>query len=115
MGGTGGALDEILAALCGWSEEISSMSNEAAKSDVPASYNTGDNAKSESTLRIVMNAVSMESIGNAMTIFEKYGAQNLEAVQISAARTRKAGKYHLLNGQNPVFIISGDFKKNVPH
>ena len=111
LGGTGGALDEILAALCGSPEAISGMSEEAEKSDVPDPCNAGDRTKLEPTLRIVMNAVSMESIGSAMTIFEKYGAQNLEAVQISAARMRKVGKYHLLNGQNPVFIISGDFKK----
>ena len=61
-----------------------------------------------------MNAVSMENIGISMAMFEKYGARNLEAVQISAARARRAGRYHLLNAQNPVFIISADFvRRNI--
>lgn len=106
LGGTGGALNEILEALCGPPALFrDSPDNRTCEDLIP------QQPIETRVLRIVMNAVSMESIGSAMTMFEKYGGQNLEAVQISAARTRKAGKYHLLNGQNPVFIISGDFKR----
>ncbi len=91
IGGTDGALEEILSELCEPQEQRFSEKDES--------------------VRIVMNAVSMESIGAAMPLFEKYGAENLEAVQISAARTRKVGRHHLLSGQNPVFIVSGDFRK----
>ena len=30
-----------------------------------------------------------------------------DIVQISAARAKKAGNYHMMTGQNPVFILTG--------
>ena len=29
-------------------------------------------------------------------------------VQVSATRTRQAGRYHLMDAQNPVWIFSGE-------
>ena len=34
-----------------------------------------------------------------------------DMVQISAARTRQAGRYHLMDGQNPVWIFSGEGRR----
>lgn len=60
-------------------------------------------------LRIAANAVTLETIGSTLSLFEKYGAEEIEAVQISAVRTKTAGKYHMMDPQTPVFVISGVF------
>ena len=57
-------------------------------------------------VRIVINAVTAETFAEAMTALETLAVKNEDIVQISAARGRKAGRYHLMTGMNPVWIIS---------
>ncbi len=57
-------------------------------------------------VRIVINAVTTETFAEAMTALETLAVKNEDIVQISAARGRKAGRYHLMTGMNPVWIIS---------
>ena len=55
-------------------------------------------------VRIVATAVTLESVGALaarMTDFEK-----AECVSLQAARARTAGSYHLMQGQNPVYIFT---------
>ena len=37
--------------------------------------------------------------------------KNEEIVQLQVSRTRKAGNYHLMNAENPVWICAFDFMK----
>lgn len=60
-------------------------------------------------LRIVINAVSMETIAASVTMLSGKKALKIEYTQISSARNRNAGEYNLLQAQNPVFIIKADF------
>ncbi len=69
----------------------------------------GFSRNSGRNLRIVMTAVTLETVSGALALFEKYRAYDMEAVQISAVRARPTGKYHLFDAQNPVFLISGNF------
>ena len=55
---------------------------------------------------IVVTAVSLETLGEAVSCFEKYGKAP-EIVQIAVTRTEKIGSHTMLKAQNPVFIISG--------
>ncbi len=57
-------------------------------------------------VRIVITAIALESALTAIKALETAGIET-EAVQLSAARSKRAGSLHLLTGQNPVFIISG--------
>ena len=50
-------------------------------------------------VRIVMTAVTLETLRDSECLGER------EIVQISAARAFKAGNYHMLRGENPVFVI----------
>ena len=55
-------------------------------------------------VRIVATAVTLESVGALaarMADFEK-----AECVSLQAARARTAGSYHLMQGQNPVYIFT---------
>ena len=62
----------------------------------------GKNPKAD----MVVAAVSLETLNEAVNCFEKYGTAP-EIVQISVTRTEKIGSHTMLKAQNPVFIISG--------
>jgi precorrin-6Y C5,15-methyltransferase (decarboxylating) len=55
---------------------------------------------------IVVTAVSLETLSETISCFEKYGTAP-EIVQIAVTRTEKLGSHTMLKAQNPVFIISG--------
>lgn len=59
-------------------------------------------------VRIVMNIISLESLGEVLMLVKKFGLENLEISQIAAARGRGIAGQHLLDGLNPVFVISAD-------
>ena len=56
--------------------------------------------------RIVLNTVTAETFAEAVEAMKTLPVHDLDIVQISAARGRKVGAYHLMTAQNPVFIIS---------
>lgn len=59
-------------------------------------------------VRFVVTAVTLETIAETLRCFTTLGLSDTDMVQISAARTRKAGSYHLMDAQNPVWIVSGE-------
>ena len=58
--------------------------------------------------RLVLNAVSMQTIAEAVGLLGQPEFQNVEYLQLQASQTRAAGAYQLLQGLNPVFSVSGD-------
>ena len=83
IGGSGGNLKEILQAL----------------------YEINPN------MRVVINAISMETICELKEIQTLYPIENEEIVQMQLSRAKEAGKYHLMQAENPVWICSFDFCK----
>lgn len=81
IGGSGGNLKEILQAL----------------------YEMNPN------MRVVINAISMETICEIKEILALYPIENEEIVQMQVSRAKEAGKYHLLQAENPVWICAFDF------
>lgn len=77
IGGSGGQLDEII--------RLALNKNPSA--------------------RIVMSAVTIETVSAGLDAFKKAGLQ-VEIVQISVARGKKAGNLHLMEAQNPITILS---------
>lgn len=57
-------------------------------------------------VRIVINLIALESIAEAMRCIETFGFGHTEVVQVSVAKAKKLGRYHLMNGQNPIMIIT---------
>lgn len=57
--------------------------------------------------RIVINAASLETMSE-ITGLMKEGLipQDAEVTQIQAAKSRLLGQYHMMQGQNPVFIVA---------
>lgn len=56
-------------------------------------------------VRVVANAISLESLGELVSYLKEENLDG-EIVSIQAARSRSVGGYHLMTGQNPVYIIS---------
>ena len=118
IGGAGGKLEKILDALQNLrktepDECRGEKREQSTKLRRKADFGAGDRSCSEK-MRVVINAVTVETVGAAFRLLSQRGAENLSAVQISAAKTRKAGSHHLLEGQNPVFIISADLGGGMP-
>ena len=78
LGGTSGGLEEIL--------QVVFHKNPAA--------------------RVVCTAVTLETVGEAAKCFSRLGSPDM--VQLSVTRTRPAGRYHLMDAQNPVWLFSGE-------
>lgn len=56
-------------------------------------------------IRIVINVIALESLAAASAMLEKLSVE-AEIVSIQAARAKRAGSFHLMQGMNPVYIIS---------
>lgn len=67
-------------------------------------------AKKNPGIRVVINAITLETMAEAVSQFKRLGFEEVDFVQIFAARGKAAGSYHMMQGQNPVFIISGELK-----
>ena len=57
-------------------------------------------------VRIVVNAISLETVREAMEAAEEGLLKDARITQIMASRAKKLGRYHMMTGQNPVYIMS---------
>ena len=59
-------------------------------------------------VRVVMNAIALETLGQAAALLGQLGFERTEIVQVAVSRAKQAGPYHMMMGQNPVFILRGE-------
>lgn len=83
IGGSGGNLNEILNTL----------------------YSMND------SMRIVITAVSLETIAQIKEILSAYPIANEDIVELQVNRSKVMGKYHMMQAENPVWICSFDFRE----
>lgn len=83
IGGSGGNLNEILNTL----------------------YSMND------SMRIVITAVSLETIAQIKEILSAYPIANEDTVELQVNRSKVIGKYHMMQAENPVWICSFDFRE----
>ncbi len=57
-------------------------------------------------VRIVINAISLESMGEVTALLRELEIKDADIVQITVARSRELGQYHMMTGLNPVYIVS---------
>lgn len=60
-----------------------------------------------SLCKIVLTAVSVETLTAALTVYKSHGMEP-EITQIAVTRTRKVGEHTMFDAQNPVFVIWGE-------
>lgn len=59
-------------------------------------------------VRFCLTAVSLESLTEGLTCMKEFDLQNVDVTQITAAQSKILGDYHMMLGQNPVWILSGE-------
>ena len=67
--------------------------------------------RKNSDVRIVINAISLETVSEVMGLVDEGVLPDAEILQVSAARSKVLGRYHMMMGQNPVYIISAGGRK----
>lgn len=80
LGGTGGNMEEILRTLLDKNPRI----------------------------RIVLNAITLETVSQALGILKKLPFGEPDIACITVAKSKKAGPYHMMMGQNPVYVITAE-------
>ena len=55
-------------------------------------------------VRVVINSVTIETMSETLQVIRELNLVEEEFVNITVARSRRLGKYHLMTGQNPVYI-----------
>ena len=61
------------------------------------------------TMRIVINAISMETISEISELLSYYKIEEEEIVQLQVNRTKQVGRYRLMQAENPVWICAFRF------
>lgn len=57
-------------------------------------------------MRVVVNAVSLETIAELTALLPKLSLREREIIQVQIARENSAGRYHLMKAENPVYIAA---------
>ncbi|MDO4542254.1 MAG: precorrin-6y C5,15-methyltransferase (decarboxylating) subunit CbiE [Bacillota bacterium] len=66
------------------------------------------NTLSGENTRVVVSAITLESVAEALKAMDDQGFENIEVIQAAVSRSKKAGSKHLMLALNPITIISGD-------
>ncbi|MEG2343257.1 MAG: precorrin-6y C5,15-methyltransferase (decarboxylating) subunit CbiE [Acidaminococcaceae bacterium] len=61
--------------------------------------------------RIVMNAITIETIAEIATYYQGQSAYTLEIVNVFTARSKKLGAYNMMMAQNPIYIMTATKKE----
>ncbi len=64
----------------------------------------------DNDFRIVISAITVETVTEALSALQQFNFINNEIVSLNIARGRKVGRKHLMEANNPIYIISADYK-----
>ena len=62
--------------------------------------------------RIVVNAITLETVSEVTELLKTLPVEKEEVIQIQVSRAKAAGGYHLMQAENPVYILSFFFTKD---
>ena len=62
--------------------------------------------KKNQKVRVVMNAITLETVAEAMDCLKIFDVEDVDIVAVSVGKSKSVGRYHMMMGQNPVYIIS---------
>ncbi len=63
-------------------------------------------------MRIVLNAISLESISGMNEALKSFAHEELDIIQVSINKVNRIGDYSMIKANNPVFIYSFKFKRS---
>lgn len=56
--------------------------------------------------RIVINAIALETVAEALRCVRELPVVDVDIVTVSVGKSKEVGSYHMMMGQNPVYVIS---------
>ena len=59
-------------------------------------------------VRVVLNAVTLETLTYSMKALQTLGFHDPDILQLSVAKAKQVGGYHMMQGQNPIYILAAD-------
>lgn len=59
-----------------------------------------------SQVRMVINCITLETLSEALQVVKKYRFQDTDMVQLSVSRSKEVGRYHMMMGENPIYILT---------
>ena len=62
--------------------------------------------KKNPNVKIVINCITLETVSEALEAIRDYDFTKTELVQIASARSKSVGRYHMMMGENPIYIIT---------
>ena len=57
-------------------------------------------------VKIVINCITLETVSEALEAIRAYDFTETDLVQISSSRSKSVGRYHMMMGENPIYIIT---------
>ncbi|HIY19516.1 MAG TPA: precorrin-6A reductase [Candidatus Blautia avistercoris] len=57
-------------------------------------------------VRIVINCITLETVSEALEVLKTFPVEQEEIIQAVVSRAKKVGRYHMMMGENPIYIIS---------
>ncbi|WP_294784294.1 precorrin-6A reductase [uncultured Eubacterium sp.] len=57
-------------------------------------------------IRIVVNCIALETLAEITALLQEWGILDADIASVNISKSKKLGQYHLMMGQNPVYVIS---------
>lgn len=57
-------------------------------------------------VKIVINCITLETVDEAMEAIREFDFQEKDIVQMSVSRSKEVGRYHMMMGENPIYIFT---------
>ena len=57
-------------------------------------------------IRVVINAITLETVGEALEALRELPFGDVDIASVSTAKSKEIGRYHMMLGQNPVYVIA---------
>ncbi|MGN0268985.1 MAG: precorrin-6A reductase [Lachnospiraceae bacterium] len=57
-------------------------------------------------VRLVINTIALESVAETLDCMKTLPVKDVDIIHVSSARSRELGRYHMMTGMNPIYIVS---------
>ena len=57
-------------------------------------------------VRVVINCIALESVSEAVSCLKSLPVTDIDIVQLTVSKSKTVGNYHMMMGENPIYIIS---------
>ena len=57
-------------------------------------------------VRMVINCITLETVSEVLSLIQEEGLDCRDLVQVAMARSKNLGRYHMMMGENPIYVIT---------